>query len=284
MDYISERICAMNIHYRFYPIEYFFSEISKNGFKNAEIWLCPQHFEITYRGYEDSSKLKNLANKYGIKLACLCAEQNNPKPSNMAARDERIIEHSINYFKNLINLASELEVPKILLTSGWAYFDEPVEKAFKRSVSHMQELADYAKQKDVTICVEPLQKFETRLVNNIDSMEKYLNEVDRENVKIALDTGALGGANESIKIWFDRFKDRIVHCHYVDGTPTGHLPIGKGDRNIKEDLETFLANDYRGLYSFEFANGSCFANPSQIDIDAINVMKNSINQIRKEEV
>lgn len=77
------------------------------------------------------------------------------------------------------------------------------------------------------------------------------------------------------------FKDRIVHCHYVDGTPTGHLPIGKGDRNIKEDLETFLANDYRGLYSFEFANGSCFANPSQIDIDAINVMKNSINQIRK---
>ena len=123
MDYISERICAMNIHYRFYPIEYFFSEISKNGFKNAEIWLCPQHFEVTYRGYEDSSKLKNLANKYGIKLACLCAEQNNPKPSNMAARDERIIEHSINYFKNLINLASELEVPKILLTSGWAYFD-----------------------------------------------------------------------------------------------------------------------------------------------------------------
>mgnify|MGYP004632774811 FL=1 len=139
-------------------------------------------------------------------------------------------------------------------------------------------------KKNVTICVEPLQKFETRLVNNIDSMEKYLNAVNRENVKIALDTGALGGANESIKIWFERFGDRIVHCHYVDGTPTGHLPIGKGDRNIKEDLKTFLANDYKGLYSFEFTNRICFENPGQIDIDAINVMRNSINQIRKEEV
>ena len=68
---------------------------------------------------------------------------------------------------------------------------------------------------------------------------------------------------------------------YVSGNDMTR--ITKRDVLFNEDLETFLANDYRGLYSFEFANGSCFVNPGQIDIDAINVMKNSINQIRKEE-
>lgn len=276
-------LCAMNIHYRFFPIEYFFSSIADIGFKNAEIWLCPQHFEVTYGGYESSEKLKRLAEGNHIKLACLCAEQNNPKPNNMAAREEPIINHSLKYFKNVIDLANELGVPKVLFTSGWSYYDETRFVALIRSIHHMQELADYAINKKVTICIEPLQPFESHLVNNKETMEDYLNKVNRDNVKIALDLGALGKANESIDEWFSKFGNQIVHCHYVDGTPTGHLPIGKGNRNIKEDMESFLKNNYKGLLSFEFANSIAFENPKQADIDSIKVIENSLNQIGKED-
>lgn len=277
-----DRLCAMNIHYRFFPIDYFFSKIADIGFKNAEIWLCPQHFEITYNGYENSDKLKKLSERYNVNLMCLCAEQNNPKPSNMAARDEEIIKHSLTYFKNVINLAYELNVPKVLFTSGWSYYDEPRTIAFDRSVCHLQQLADYALKKNITICIEPLQPFESRLVNNIKTMKEYIDKVQRNNVKIALDMGALGKANESIDSWFKEFGNDIVHCHYVDGTPTGHLPIGKGNRNIKEDLKCFIKNNYQGLLSFEFANNIAFEDPAQADLDSINIIENSLNQIRKE--
>ncbi len=283
MDCMIDYLCAMNIHYRFFPIEYFFSSVSHIGFKNVEIWLCPQHFEVTYNGYESSEKLKRLAKENHVNIACLCAEQNNPKPSNMAARDKLIIDHSLKYFKNVIDLANELNVSKVLFTSGWSYYDETISNALNRSINHMQELCDYALNKNVTICIEPLQPFESRLVNNKETMKNYLNNINKDNVKIALDLGALGKANESIDEWFLEFGDRIVHCHYVDGNPTGHLPIGKGNRNIEADMISFLKNDYKGFLSFEFANSIAFENPKQADLDSIKVIENSLNQIRKGE-
>ena len=40
----TKNLYAMNIHYRYYSLEYFFAEASKNGFQNAEIWLVLSTF------------------------------------------------------------------------------------------------------------------------------------------------------------------------------------------------------------------------------------------------
>lgn len=275
-------VCSMNIHYRFYEIEYFFEKCFENEIHYVELWLCPQHFFINgSTSCIDIDYIENLTKKYEIKISCLCPEQNNPKPNNLASRNEFLVNNSLNYFKEVILLAEKLKVNKVLLTSGWAYYDEPVEKAWERSIKHMRILADFAEKHQVKICVEPLQPIESKLVNNLESMSKYLNEVDRSNVCVALDLGALGKANESMEEWFETFHDRIIHIHYVDGTPTGHMPIGRGNRNILEDMECLIKNNYSGVLSFEFANSMSFDNPSKHDLDSKKLIEEALKKIRK---
>ena len=42
-----------------------------------------------------------------------------------------------------------------------------------------------------------------------------------------------------------------MHCHFVDGNPTGHLAWGDGNRNPGEDLDVFIQSDYPGYFSLE---------------------------------
>lgn len=277
-------ICTMNIHYRFYDLDYFFESCVANNIKYVELWLCPQHIYVDDCGWnQDLSEINNKVKEKGLIISCICPEQNNPKPYNMAARDSFLIKKSIKYFKRVIDIAYELKVEKVLLTGGWAYFDEDVEVAWKRSITHMKIIADYANQKGIEIVVEPLQPHESRIVNTLVKMKKYLADVNKQNLFVAIDIGAIARANESLEEWFHEFGNKVKHIHFVDGNPTGHLPIGKGKRNIEEDLNVIKAANYQGLLSFEFASSISFENPCLMDKDSKIIITEALNKIKKGE-
>lgn len=211
--------------------------------------------------------------KYNVKIICLCCEQNNPKPNNMAAKHGIIAERSMKYFRNVIDLASKISVEKILVTSGWSYYNEDLDEAFRRSVKNMKQICDYAKSKSIKLCIEPLQPQESRIVNNIESMKRYIKQVNKSNLEIALDLVALAKSNETIQEWFECFKDKIVHCHFVDGSPTGHLSWSRGTRNLEDDLSVFIQNQFKGDLSFEFANSVCFLDPKEEDKQSLDLIK-----------
>lgn len=91
-----DQLYAMNIHYRYYDLEYFFRACQKMNLKHAELWLCPQHFYINSMWSESPEKLKGLMKRSGVQISCICPEQNNPKPNNIAARSELLIENTRN--------------------------------------------------------------------------------------------------------------------------------------------------------------------------------------------
>lgn len=275
-------ICSMNIHYRFYDLNYFFESCTANEIKYIELWLCPQHIYLDDDGWiQDLSEIKDIVKEKRLTICCICPEQNNPKPYNMAARSPFLIEKSMNYFKRVVDIAYEFQTEKILLTGGWAYFDEDVEVAWKRSVTHMKIIADYANTKGIDIVVEPLQPHESRIVNTLSKMKKYLMDVDKKNLFVAIDIGAIAKANETVEEWFAVFGNKIKHIHFVDGNPTGHLPIGKGTRNIDEDLKVLKKENYNGALSFEFASSISFENPCQMDKESKIKITDALNKIMK---
>ncbi|MFQ7538134.1 MAG: hypothetical protein ACLRL6_12740 [Clostridium sp.] len=54
------------------------------------------------------------------------------------------VEH---YFKNAIDAAVEIKANQVVVTSGWAFLDEPREDAYQRSVKMLQKISEYAEQK-----------------------------------------------------------------------------------------------------------------------------------------
>lgn len=259
------KISAMNCHYRYFTLESFFKYISKIGFKYAEIWTSPQHFFVDYIQNDDINVLKNLSERYEVKIHCICPEQTNPKPHNIASRDKNIIDRTIKYYKRIIDIAEKIGAEKIVTTSGWGFLDEDKEEALIRSVAMQKKICDYADKKNIKVCVEALQPIESNLVNNIEDLSCYLEKVNRDNLFICLDFGAMAKAGEDIEDYFEKFKDKIYHIHFVDGKPTGHLAIGDGERNYKVDLEKLQNYSYKNYLSLEIASDKYYACPFMAD-------------------
>ena len=224
MKYFSlDRIAGMNCHYRYYTLEDFFSSLQRSGITHAELWTCASHYLLDEQGWQDAKALRQTARRYGVEVICLTPEQNNPKPHNLAARDPELIRRTCRYFSNAILAAEELECKLISVSSGWCFYSEPAAHGWQRAVQMLHELAEKARRHGVTLAMEPLLPSESRLVNTLGQERQMLQDVRSAGLKVNIDLGPVGAAGETVGQWFEAFGQDIVHCHFVDGRPTGHL-------------------------------------------------------------
>ncbi|MDO4501046.1 MAG: sugar phosphate isomerase/epimerase family protein [Erysipelotrichaceae bacterium] len=253
----------MNINYRYYDLEYFFAKCKEEGFKKVELWLCPQHFLINAQFSQNPNALLDLMAKYNIAIDVICGEQNNPKPNNIAARNELLIENTFSYFCRVIDLAETVNATKILVTPGWNYYDESDDAARKRSIKMLRRICDYAQEKNIKVAMETIWSKSSLVANTIEKAKEIFEGVDRTNFGFTIDFGAIHYANESIDDWYKAFPDNIWHVHFVDGDPTGHKPWGHGSLVMKDYIDAFKKYGYNGGLSMEYVDASSFIKPEQ---------------------
>ena len=268
-----DRIAGMNCHYRFYTLEDFFAGLQRNGITHAELWSCASHFRLGESSWQDTKEVKRLAAQYGITIICLTPEQNNPKPYNLATRDPELKKRTHSYFNNAIRAASELNCALISVSSGWSFFSEPTEDAWQRAVAMLHDLAEEAHRCGVTLAMESLLPRETRLVRTLKEEQQMLAEVDSAGLKVNLDTGSMAVAGETIQQWFDVFGKEIVHCHFVDGRPSGHLAWGEGTRDPGKDLADFAKNNYHGYFTLELLSQDYYEKPWKAEEKSLQTLR-----------
>jgi D-psicose/D-tagatose/L-ribulose 3-epimerase len=102
--------------------------------------------------------------------------------------------NAMEYCKALIDQAVALGCPSVIgpvySVVGKADAVEPTEqkREWELVVKNLKELARYAEEKGVRICVEPLNRFETDFLNTCDQGLKLLRAVGSKALKLHLDT------------------------------------------------------------------------------------------------
>ena len=91
------------------------------------------HLYVDCHGYDSLEQVRELSQRYGVRIVGLCPEQNNPKPWNIAARGNEARARTLAYFKNVVDIAAELGAEQVMVSSGWAFLNEPIEDAWGRS-------------------------------------------------------------------------------------------------------------------------------------------------------
>ena len=129
----------------------------------------------------------------------------------------------------------------------------------------LNRLAQYGASKNIPLAIEALQPMESVLVNTISDLKGFLDLVNHDNLKICLDFGAMAKAKENVNDYFEAFGTRVIHCHFVDGNPTGHMAWGDGTRCMSQDLNTLEKYNYTGLLSFEIVNRVYYRKPFEAD-------------------
>jgi D-psicose/D-tagatose/L-ribulose 3-epimerase len=106
--------------------------------------------------------------------------------------------------------------------------DDARRAQWSRSVTGLKEAASYATERSVKLAIEPLNRFETDLVNTVDQGIKMVDDVGAENVGLLLDTFHMNIEERDIPAAIGRAAGRIVEFHACSndrGTPgEDHLP------------------------------------------------------------
>jgi len=174
-----------------------------------------------------------------------------PAPEeNIASQDSAIVKNAFKFWEKMF---ASLEALDINIVGGGLYsywpvdYSKPIDKIGdrKRSVSNMRLLADMAEAHGITtLGMESLNRFEGYLINTSHEACEYVDEVNRPNVKVMLDTFHMNIEENDIPGAILEAGGRLGHFHV--GERNRRLP-GQGDLPWDKIAATLKAIGYNGF-------------------------------------
>jgi sugar phosphate isomerase/epimerase len=153
-----------------------------------------------------------------------------------------------------LDLAYEYQARNVLLVLGeyvWQQEVIPPKDQWKTAVENCRQLGEYAEELEVEIALE-LEPFKLSLVNSVDTMVRFLDDVNHPAVKANIDISHLclaGVKAEELR----RLKGKAAHVHIsdCDGKVHGDLPPGRGVVDFAPYLREIKALEIDGAVSIE---------------------------------
>ncbi len=164
----------------------------------------------------DISSIKNVVHQNGLS-AIICGVFGPDR--NICGFDPHIRENARKYIQWMIDSAAELGSPTVCGPMYSAVGKDHIEdsdlrkKEWELAVFELRELADYAAKKGIKLALEPLNRFETDMINTVSQGITFINDVGRENIGFHLDTFHMHLEEKSSPEAICLAGDRIFHFH-----------------------------------------------------------------------
>jgi len=168
---------------------------------------------------------------------------------NICSKDPEIRENAKNYIRWLIDAAheigSEVVCGPMYSSVGKDHLEdsESRNKEWDLAVSGIQEMADYAGARGVKLAFEPLNRFETDMINVVSQGMTFIKDVGRKNVGFHLDTFHMHLEEKSSAEAIRLAGKKIFHFHACEndrGVP------GTGQVRWLEIAQALKSVDYQG--------------------------------------
>lgn len=174
--------------------------------------------------------------------------------AGMADFNEPVRRFHIDRCKRFVDLARQWSASNVLLVLGeymWQREVIPPEAQWEWAIAGCRELGDYAMKAGVEIALE-LEPFRLSLLNDVDSMLRFITECDHESIKANIDISHLVLADVSPRE-LHRLKGFAAHVHIsdCDGKVHGDLPPGRGVVKFLPYLQAIKELGMDGAISIE---------------------------------
>lgn len=224
---------------------YYVEKVARLGFDLLEIGAAP----LPEYSPEQIKALRDCASANGIQLT---AGYGPTYDHNMGSSDAGIRAGALEWYKRLFDVMEQLDIH---LIGGALYGYWPVdfnsinkEEDWKRSVEGMQLLAPIAKEHDINLGMEVLNRFESHILNTAAEGVAFVKEVGQENVKVMLDTFHMNIEEESIGDAIRTAGNLLGHFHTGE---CNRMVPGKGRTPWREIGNALRDIEYDGTVVME---------------------------------
>jgi D-psicose/D-tagatose/L-ribulose 3-epimerase len=214
------------------------------GFDSIDIFTDPLEIDVKERRL-----IKRECDRAGlpiVSIACVAVGLIDFNPSVQKFHLERC--------RAYLDLAYEYEAKNLLLVLGEYIWERQViapAEQWRTGVCNLRELAKYAADLGLQIALE-LEPFKLSLLNNIENMVRFLDEVDHPAVKANIDISHLH-LSHTPPHEIARLRGKAIHVHVsdCDGRVHGDLPPGRGVVDFPPYLREIKALGIDGAISIE---------------------------------
>lgn len=190
-------------------------------------------------------RLKNL--DLLVCTSTACAEDTDP-----TSDDKRVREAAVKYLKSCVDASAAMGAG---IFTGVTYAaigrrlnQPPTSQHWARAAECLKELAIYARQYDMIIGIEPVNRYETFLINTADQALQLNQLIDEPNVRVHLDSYHMNIEEQDFAEATKAARSHLCHFHLSE---SHRGTVGTGMVPWQQIMGTLVETDYRGLVGME---------------------------------
>ena len=241
------KISISNIAWDKNLFPYFLDFIKSKGCSGVEIApSCVWDEPIQSSKIERLNIIKSISNA-GLELVGFHALLYH-RPELQLFLGKELKKKTLKYLCDLIDLCSELGGRQLVFGSpqnrklhGRDYSD-----CLEEILSDFYEVAEYAKNKNVCFCIEPLGKY-TDFIKSIDEGGQLVLKINHPFFKLHLDTKTFFSTKENPKQTIEKYRNLIQHVHIGDDDLKEPGSINKDHRLIGDALRKINYSKYLSI-------------------------------------
>ena len=198
----------------------------------------------------DTRQLRDLLNKNGLALAAMGTGAGFVLHGlHLCSSDPSTRERAVDFIASMIDHAGPLRAPAVIGSmQGRISSDMQRDDAIAHLCDALNQLGEKARQHGVPLILEPLNRYETNVINRLAQGVELIRSLDTDNVKLLADLFHMNIEEQSI---CDALRDAsqfIGHVHFVD---SNRRPAGFGHTDLSAVGRALIEIDYRGCVSAE---------------------------------
>ncbi|RLF03988.1 MAG: sugar phosphate isomerase/epimerase [Thermoprotei archaeon] len=222
------------------PLREALSLLQEYGYDGVELSLLDP--KVINRG-----ELRSMLSEYGLELPALSTGLNYLHFGlSLTSPDPAVRKRAVDRLLEFADLAYEFGASVVIGLIRGRSGELSQRSALKLLVGELREICKRASH--VEFLLEPLNRYETDLINNVEEALEVLEMVTADNLYLLVDTFHMNIEEPRIEDSIRRAGDRIGHVHVAD---SNRLAPGMGHLDFKSVINALREVGYNGYLSAE---------------------------------
>ena len=226
-----------------HELEASFKKASELGFDAVELF--------TQSGHQvDSDYILELLERYHLKIAAVGTGAGKVLQGlTLTDTNPEIRRSAIEYISEMIAFGAKFGAPAIIGSmQGNVSANRPREEAFAWLAEGLLELQNQAKAAGVLLIYEPLNRYESNLMNTLEAGSTFLKEHQLDGIRLLADLFHMNIEEENLAESLSSNAPFIGHVHFAD---SNRRPMGFGHTDMSPIAVTLHQIGYSGYVSAE---------------------------------
>ncbi len=220
------------------------ARLARLGFDGIELRGEPALYPVP--------QVRRLLERHDLRVTSICGMYPGPRePRDLSHPDPGVRAAAVAYVRSCVDLAHGLGAPVVIVTPNPVGKTRPLARMAEEwawATEAVREAAEHGEGSGVTLAIEPINRYETYLINGVVRALDFAQGTGHPQVAVMLDTFHANIEEHDVADAARLAGAHLAHVHVADSNRQG---VGRGHIDFRRLMRTLVEIDYDGALALE---------------------------------